>query len=105
MQLFSWSPETFHTGYDTGNCEFYVLKKDMSIPGLHPYNLNTREGHMPTSCLNGVVVELEGGETQTVSLKDYLSIPAPRTMHTDIIKRMLHQQHGFVPDKIVSFDL
>jgi broad specificity phosphatase PhoE len=40
MQLFGWSPHTFHTVWNAGNCALYVLQLDASLPGRAPYRLD-----------------------------------------------------------------
>merc|ERR1719387_1379328 len=92
MQLFHWSPHTFHTVWNAGNCDIYVLKKDMSLPMTFPYKLDP-EGDMPKSTAT-VVVELLSGDKKKLGIQDYLAIPAPRTEQVDLAKRMIQEQHG-----------
>merc|ERR1719201_2156858 len=33
MQLFGWSPNTFTTVWNADNCDIYVLRKDLTLPG------------------------------------------------------------------------
>merc|ERR1712110_1110161 len=40
MQLYMWSVNTFHTVFNAGNCEMYVLQRDLDLPGRSPYKLN-----------------------------------------------------------------
>jgi hypothetical protein len=116
MQLFNWSPTTFHSVWNAGNCQMYVLKKDLTKPGPSPYVLDKMRGDVPQSSIN-VRVELllrknnqleeeSSGETTTtattktvknLTLHNYLSVPPPRSTHFCCIKHMLAQQY---PDEI-----
>jgi broad specificity phosphatase PhoE len=55
MQLFSWSPTTFHSVYNVHNCDMYVLKKDLNKPGISPYVLDVHNGDMPRSSIDVMV--------------------------------------------------
>eukprot|EP00918_Siedleckia_nematoides_P021649 GHVU01046659.1.p1 GENE.GHVU01046659.1~~GHVU01046659.1.p1 ORF type:complete len:235 (+),score=49.34 GHVU01046659.1:251-955(+) len=44
MQLQGWSPNTFHTVWNAGNCEIYVLELQLSRPGFSPYVINETAG-------------------------------------------------------------
>lgn len=109
MQLYSWSPTTFHSVYNAGNCDAYVLRKDLSKPGLSPYVLDPVHGDVPQSSID-IHVRLKlpqqtGGGSITVErvfkLHDYLSIPPPRMTRIDIVKKKLVEQY---PDEIGSVD-
>lgn len=110
MQLFGWSPTTFHSVWNAGNCQMYVLKKDLSKPGPSPYVLDKEQGDVPQSSIN-LRVQLQNkqqessggvggaaGETTTTTtksliLKDYLNVPPPRTTQLGCIKYMLAEQY------------
>ena len=47
MQLFGWSPNTFHTIWNADNCACYVLRKDETLPGRSPYALCRESGDTP----------------------------------------------------------
>lgn len=102
MQLFMWSPNTFHTVFNAGNCEMYVLQKDDSLPGHSPYALDPRQGDMPSSSIE-LLVEFKDGQRK-LRLKDYLSIPMPRTRHLSVAREMLAAQHNLNPEDIVNID-
>jgi len=103
MQLFGWSPDTFHTVWNAGNCSLYVLKYDASLPRRAPYRLDPQEGDMPESTKT-IGVRLNTGEQVECLLKDYLSIPQPRTEHPEVVKGMLKKQHGMCPEDIKHID-
>ena len=98
MQLFGWSPTTFHSVWNANNCGMYVLRKDLSKPGPSPFLLDAESGDMPQSSID-VLVEQENGETALLKLEDYLSIPPPRTTHLKLVKHLLARQY---PEKIES---
>lgn len=103
MQLHGWSPDTFHTVWNAGNCSIYVLKKDLSQKGFSPYVLCPSEGDFPQSSTT-VLVEFRTGEKKAFKLKEYLSIPPPRTSQHDIVKGMLKAQHGIDPGTVANID-
>lgn len=103
MQLFNWSPNTFHTVWNADNCDIYVLKKDLDLPGPSPYMLDREEGDFPKSSIE-LIVTLKGEADRRVTLKDYLNIPAPRTTNHEIVKEMLLEQHGIDPGKVEALD-
>merc|ERR1712118_611558 len=76
MQLFRWSPNTFHTIWNADNCDVYVLKKGLSLRRTYPYRLDP-EGDMPKSTAH-LVARLVGGEQRALRLNDYLSLEQPR---------------------------
>ena len=47
MQLFGWSPTTFQSVWNAGNCAVYVLRKDLALPGASPYALDLTAGDAP----------------------------------------------------------
>lgn len=102
MQLFSWSVDTFHTVWNAGNCNIYVLTKDLSLQRRFPYRLDPI-GDMPKSSMT-VTAELLDGTSQELLLSDYLDIPAPRTIHPEFAARMLETQHSLAPNSIKSVD-
>lgn len=102
MQLFMWSPNTFHTVFNAGNCEMYVLQKDDSLPGHSPYALDPRQGDMPSSSIELMVVFKDG--QRKLRLKNYLSVPMPRTRQLPVVRKMLAEQHNLDPEDIVEID-
>jgi hypothetical protein len=118
MQLYSWSPFTFHSVWNAKPCDMYVLRRDLTKPGISPYVLDTVHGDTPASSV-AVWVEMikttsdgkdddnptERHKATTVRKKfvldDYLSVPPPRTVQTDIIKQRLRQQY---PNEIPSIE-
>lgn len=101
MQLFGWSPTTFHSVWNAQNCDIYVLQKDLSKPGNSPYVLDKESGDVPRSSID-VMVELsttnnDGSNTteqRILKLENYLSVPPPRTTRIRLVKRMLAQQYN-----------
>lgn len=87
MQLERWSPNTFHTVWNAGNCEMYVLELDLTRPGLTPYIISPANGELPRSTIDLLVhfaPEKTGeaeGKTQMLPLQDFLSLPPPRVSH------------------------
>ena len=93
MQLFGWSPTTFHSIWNAGNCDAYVLKKDLSKPGMSPYVLDEDRGSTPKSSIDlQVEFSSQPGNRVVYKLEDYLSIPPPRTLQLDIVKEKLAAQ-------------
>mmetsp|Transcript_19954 Transcript_19954/g.37613 ORF Transcript_19954/g.37613 Transcript_19954/m.37613 type:complete len:456 (+) Transcript_19954:138-1505(+) len=103
MQLFDWSPNTFETMWNAHNCEIYVLKKDLALPGHSPYRLCPEEGDMPRSTVS-LNVKFKSGNKELYRLDDYLSVPMPRTRQHEIVKQMLQKQHGLDPAEIQEID-
>ena len=100
MQLFSWSPTTFHSVWNADNCEMYVLRKDLTKPGNSPYILDREAGDIPKSSIE-LWVEFKSGEKKTFTLNNYLSIPPPRTLRLDVVKSMLAKQY---PEERIEID-
>jgi broad specificity phosphatase PhoE len=104
MGLYDWSPNTFHSVWNAGNCDVYVLNKDLTVPGMSPYILDHENGDVPRSSIHVLVEYCKARTTQEettttttlteqFTLSDYLSIPAPRTTQSHIVKAMLKEQH------------
>ena len=95
MQLYGWSPTTFHSVWNADNCDVYVLKKDLSKPGMSPYVLDEESGNMPKSSID-LMVEFKSkpGMKHEFKLADYLKIPPPRTTQLELVKEKLVQQYG-----------
>jgi len=111
MQLYHWSPNTFHAVWNAANCDVYVLRKDLSKPGPSPYVLDASLGDMPRSSIElQVKVKSDnpaGVVTHTVTLENYLDVPPPRTKRLNMIRKMIAEQHSnIIPneDDIVSVD-
>jgi hypothetical protein len=121
MQLFSWSPTTFHSVYNVHNCDLYVLKKDLQKPGISPYVLDVQNGDTPRSSVNVLVTLREKAtveETTTTlptrtttimkkvfKMNDYLNIPPPRMNHIEIMKKKLVAQYpNDIPDGLDSIE-
>jgi len=69
---FRWSPDTFETVYNPRNCEIWVLRFDgqryvLSDEGSKPYSARK------------VRVHYKDGTEEARVIKDYLSMPQPRT--------------------------
>lgn len=94
MQLYGWSPTTFHSIWNARNCDLYILGKDLHKPGLSPYVLNEEDGDMPKSSIS-LLVELHSkpGVKRKLVLDDYLRIPPPRTIQLDLVKELLASQY------------
>lgn len=101
MQLYGWSPTTFQSVWNAGNCHVYVLRKDLTLPGTAPYHLDSECGDMPRSSIELMII-LKSGDKRLVTLSDYLSIPAPRTTQKAIVKRMLAEQHGDLEEQDIA---
>ena len=69
-----------------------VLRKDLSKPGSSPYILDREAGDIPKSSIE-LLVTFRSGENKNFTLNHYLSIPPPRTLRLDIVKRMLQDQY------------
>jgi len=93
MQLFGWSPTTFHSVWNADNCAMYVLQKDLAKPGASPYILDKDSGDTPRSSID-VLIELKStGEQRTLKLENYLSVPPPRTTRFELVRHMLADQY------------
>ena len=103
MQLYGWSPTTFHSVWNADNCDVYVLKKDLSKPGISPYLLDESNGATPKSSID-LQVEFfsQPGNRVVYKLEDYLSIPPPRTMQLDLVKQLLEQQYPEIDKDDIS---
>ncbi|CAJ1937904.1 unnamed protein product [Cylindrotheca closterium] len=101
MQLFGWSPQTFHSVWNADNCDAYVLRKDLSKPGPSPYVLDEQAGDMPKSSID-VKVEFDGSNCQVYKLNEYLKIPPPRTQQLDLVKAKLEEQYPEIDKKCIS---
>ena len=78
---------------NAGNCDLYVLKKDLEKPGFSPFVLDRERGDVPRSSIDVMVKLKSTGEQQILKLENYLSIPPPRTTHGRLIKHLLAEQH------------
>mmetsp|Transcript_76342 Transcript_76342/g.210753 ORF Transcript_76342/g.210753 Transcript_76342/m.210753 type:complete len:358 (+) Transcript_76342:98-1171(+) len=103
MQLYGWSPNTFHTVWNARNCAVYVLVKDLSIRGDSPYRLDESQGDTPESSIT-VGVTFKRQAKRWLELKNYLSLPQPRTRQYELAKEMLAEQHGLDPGTIAHID-
>jgi broad specificity phosphatase PhoE len=102
MQLFGWSPTTFHSVWNAGNCDMYLLQKDLTKPGDSPYVLDSENGDVPRSSID-VLIELKStGAKRKLKLENYLSIPPPRTTRIELVKHMLAEQN---PSEIDADDI
>ena len=108
MQLFSWSPTTFHAVYNVDNCGIYVLRKDLTKPGCSPYCLDAANGDLPKSSID-IMVKYYNKDDPTIieekifKLHDYLNIPPPRMsdIRINIVKETLVAQN---PEELYSVD-
>jgi broad specificity phosphatase PhoE len=101
MQLFHWSPTTFHSVWNAHNCDLYVLRKDLEKPGLSPYVLDDKLGGMPQSSVD-IAVTFLNGKSQLFKLSNYLSIPPPRTTRFEIIRDMLVEQYPSISSSNIA---
>lgn len=105
MQLFHWSPTTFHSVWNADNCDIYVLKKDLTKPGMSPYVLDDDMGETPQSSVD-VIVAFGNGKREIFKLGDYLSIPPPRTTRFELMRDMLAEQYPVLDkDQIVDVNI
>lgn len=135
MQLYGWSPNTFLTVWNAGNCDMYVLSKqshdnegeeesEIHLPETAivrsrspsgcgsdetgscqaPFALNAVEGDMPDSSLP-IIVTTTDGTQHSLTLSNYLSLPAPRTTNMNAIRNMVSEQHGISSDDISNIDM
>ncbi|CAJ1937906.1 unnamed protein product [Cylindrotheca closterium] len=101
MQLFGWSPTTFHSVWNADNCSMYVLRKDLSKPGPSPYVFDEVSGDAPQSSID-LKVEFDGFHNKIYKLHDYLKIPPPRTRHLNEVKAKLAEQYPEVDKDRIS---
>jgi len=103
MQLYGWSPTTFHSVWNAANCDMYVLRRCVNERGHSPYVLDPQLGDSPQSSIE-LLITMRGGERRLVTLRDYLSVPSPRTLQYDVVKRMLSVQLGIPEADIARID-
>ncbi|CAE7395338.1 unnamed protein product [Symbiodinium sp. CCMP2456] len=103
MQLFHWSPNTFHTVWNPDNCAMYVLQKNMSSSAHYPYFVDEAEGDRIMSSID-LVVTFQDNSTKQLTMVDYLSIPPPRTLQLPAVKELLAEQFGLDPLDIKGID-
>jgi len=103
MQLYNWSPTTFHSVWSSGVCDMYVLRKDLNKRGTSPYDLDRQRGDMPRSSMD-MSLRLKQGrnvsdtselsvEERIYRLHDYLDVPPPRMRHIGVIKQKLAEEY------------
>jgi len=102
MQLFGWSPQTFHSVWNADNCDAYVLRKDLSKPGPSPYVLDEEAGDMPKSSIDLKVEFDDGIDCRLYKLNEYLKIPPPRTQQLDLVKAKLEEQYPEIEKERIS---
>jgi hypothetical protein len=96
--------------WNANNCDLYILKKDLSKPGISPYVLDVLNGDKPESTVDLIVTCMKKDNTngelvaleRQFKLYDYLSIPPPRTRQVQAIKERLVEQY---PKEIGSVDV
>lgn len=109
MQLYSWSPTTFHSVWNTEVCDMYVLRKDLTQRGLSPYILDRLRGDMPRSSVDLYLkFKTNAGdnnnnanhndsepmsEENMYRLHNYLDLPPPRMKQIGAIKQKLSEQY------------
>jgi len=107
MQMFGWSPNTFHTVWNAGNCDFYVLDKKEGWhgelqgeqPSPWPYHLNTNVGATIKSSVE-LVVTMKDGEVKKVGIENYLDLPPPRICRRNLILKELEKEHQIDPSLV-----
>jgi len=90
MQLFHWTPHTFHTVWNADNCNLYCLSKCDKAQSGYVFDHNHGD-YLKSSSL--MEVTFVNGEKKQLCLQEYLSIPAPREENIESICQMLHEQH------------
>ena len=103
MQLYGWSPTTFHSVWNAANCDMYVLRHSGDVHGHSPYVLDPELGDSPRSSIE-LLITTTNGQQKLVTLREYLSVPSPRTLQYDIVKRMLEEQLGIPSADIAHID-
>jgi len=105
MQLFGWSPNTFSTVWNAGNCSMYVLKRSDEKRGDSPYELCPEEGDELKSSIDLLVSFTDDSkQPQMMKLHDYLALPPPRTCRAHEAAHMLAEQHNLDPATIKGVD-
>jgi len=103
MRLFRWSPDSFETVYNAGNCEIFVLTKQLESSQFLPYKLNEEEGSFPRSSRK-VKLFLKGGREKLLDLTDYIRLPQPRTMQPGVAMDMLAEQYNIPRSDMAGLD-
>lgn len=120
MQLYDWSPTTFHSIWNPHNCDFIVLDKD---PEFHRHYRINKELSDPVKSSIDVTVTLKPkqgrkklqlvfasnapeSERDDLGLRGFLDIPQPRLHQLEVITRMVVEQygekHGFEQQDVLS---
>lgn len=111
MQMYGWSPNTFHTVWNADNCALYVLDRDCSSdvtrghpnierPFRTPYRINDVIGDVPVSSIKVKVKMLGVDGTREMVLSNYLCLPQPRLNQFPIAALMLSEEHSIDCDEI-----
>ena len=79
MQLYGWSPTTFHSVWNAENCDVYVLRKDLSRPGASPYVVDASAGDTPKSSTE-LLVTFKPGASYPSRLKSAATSPVESTV-------------------------
>jgi len=119
MQLYDWSPTTFHSLWNANNCDFVVLDRDTSHHRNYVINATLSD---PIRSSIDVAITLKPSEGRKSSLvfssnvppsecddpalEGYLEIPKPRMHQLSEVKKMIAGQfgekHGFQEEDILT---
>lgn len=114
MQLYEWSPNTFHSVWNAGNCAMYVFDK-LDRPeivcskeqGCHrkhfiPYQLNSTLGDVPQSSIDVEVTFRSDSTKRKLVLNDFLALPQPRLHQFPLAKFALAKEYDLDVNDIDS---
>jgi len=93
MRYFNWSPQTFDSVYNPGNCDMWVLAKDEAT---RRYCIEPRYCSppcMPWATRQVRVLNTSGG-TDDYTIVNYLALPQPRSSYPEAALQQLIKGHG-----------
>lgn len=118
MQLYDWSPNTFHSIWNANNCDMVVLDKDLSCNRHYRINKELSDPIRSSIDIMVTLKEKEGKQSRKMvfahnapkeerddrGLDGWLEVPQPRSHQHSYIKKMVYEQfgekHGFGEEDI-----
>ena len=97
MRYFQWSPQTFDAVYNPGNCDTWVLRKDVERRQYEFAAAECAPPRLPWATRQVRVIKhgtQDALEGEPYTLLDYLALPQPRTSHPEEALKQLIAGHG-----------
>eukprot|EP00929_Paragymnodinium_shiwhaense_P111950 TRINITY_DN80200_c0_g1_i1.p1 TRINITY_DN80200_c0_g1~~TRINITY_DN80200_c0_g1_i1.p1 ORF type:complete len:407 (-),score=40.60 TRINITY_DN80200_c0_g1_i1:137-1357(-) len=102
MRYYEWSPQTFDSVYNPGNCDMWVLKK---VPGERRYAMEPEASvppRLPWASRRVRLAMMGEGPwdvvTKDMTIVDYLSLRQPRTCQLEAALRLMIEGHDWQLD-------